>query len=42
MRNFLLYVDDILECINKIEIYSKEISREEFQTNSEKQDAVLR
>jgi len=42
MRNFLLYVDNILECINKIELYSKEISREEFHTNSEKQDAVLR
>lgn len=37
-----LYIQDILEAINKIERYIKTISFEEFSQNDEKIDAVIR
>ncbi|MBU1299581.1 MAG: DUF86 domain-containing protein [Bacteroidetes bacterium] len=41
-RNMRLYIEDILECIEKIEEYTKEITEHEFYGNSQVQDAVLR
>lgn len=41
-RDIGLYLDDILESIEKIESYTKGISEEEFSRNTETQDAVLR
>ena len=41
-RNILLYLDDILESIQKIESYISEIAEEEFIADQEKQDAVVR
>jgi uncharacterized protein with HEPN domain len=37
-----VYIEDILECIAKIEEYTKEIIEDEFYKNSQIQDAVLR
>jgi len=42
MRNPLLYIYDIIDCIEKIEIYSKNLTLNEFQKTSETQDAILR
>jgi uncharacterized protein with HEPN domain len=41
-REVKLFIDDILDCIEKIEQYTANLSEEEFQANDEKQDAVLR
>jgi uncharacterized protein with HEPN domain len=41
-RNVLLYLDDILESIQKIESYISEIAEQEFTDDQEKQDAVIR
>ena len=41
-RNILLYLDDILESIQKIESYIHEIAEQEFSSDQEKQDAVIR
>src|SRR3989344_4318779 len=41
-RDIGLYLDDILESIEKIETYTQTISEEEFSRNTEVQDAVLR
>lgn len=41
-RDIGLYLDDILESIEKIEEYTKSLSEEEFSRNTETQDAVLR
>lgn len=41
-RDIGLYLDDILESIEKIEDYTKDLSEEEFSRNTETQDAVLR
>lgn len=41
-RNILLYLDDILESIQKIESYISEIAEQEFISDHEKQDAVIR
>ncbi len=41
-RDIGLYLDDILESIEKIEEYTKDLSEEEFSRNTETQDAVLR
>ena len=41
-RNILLYLDDILESIQKIESYISEIAEQEFIVDHEKQDAVIR
>jgi len=41
-RNMHVYIEDILECIAKIEEYTKEIIEDEFYKNTQIQDAVLR
>jgi uncharacterized protein with HEPN domain len=41
-RNVEVYLQDILECIDQIEIYLDNVGEEEFYQNSEKQDSVLR
>ena len=41
-RDLRLYLDDILECIDKIQQYTNEISEEEFCRNTLLQDAVIR
>ncbi|MFN5168231.1 MAG: DUF86 domain-containing protein [Cyclobacteriaceae bacterium] len=41
-RNVLLYLNDILESINQIEIYLKDQTQHDFINNREKQDAVVR
>jgi len=41
-KEILVYVEDVLESISKIEEYTKGISGEEFYGNTELQDAVLR
>ncbi len=41
-RNELIFLEDILDCINKIFEYTDEISEIEFEQNIEKQDAVIR
>ena len=41
-RNYDLFLRDILESIEKIEEYLENIKYEEFEENTEKQDAVIR
>ena len=41
-RDELVFLEDILECIEKIEEYIKGLSEREFEDNLEKQDAVIR
>src|SRR3989344_4549375 len=41
-RDIGLYLDDILESIEKIEEYTHDLSEEEFSRNTEVQDAVIR
>lgn len=41
-RNELVFLEDILDCINKIAEYTYDISETEFEQNVEKQDAVIR
>ena len=41
-RNELVFFDDILESILKIEEYIEDLDEESFAQNSEKQDAVIR
>ena len=41
-RNELVFLEDILECINKIYEYIDDVSENEFENNVEKQDAVIR
>jgi len=41
-RDERVFLDDILECLDKIESYVKGISEQEFEQNTEKQDAVIR
>jgi uncharacterized protein with HEPN domain len=41
-RDFRVYIEDILECISKIEEYIKGVSEEDFYKNTQIQDAVLR
>lgn len=41
-RDIGLYLDDILESIEKIEDYTHGLSEEEFSRNTETQDAVVR
>src|SRR3989344_6727082 len=42
MRDYKLYLRDILESISRIENSSKNISREEFDKNVDVQDSTLR
>ena len=41
-RDELVFLEDILECIGKIEEYIGNLTEKEFEENSEKQDAVIR
>lgn len=41
-RDELVFFEDILACIEKIEEYLEGVSEKEFEINSEKQDAVIR
>jgi len=41
-RDIGLYLDDIIESIEKIEGYTQNLSEEEFSRNTQIQDAVLR
>ncbi len=41
-RDINLYLDDILESIQKIEDYTQDLTEEQFSRNTETQDAVLR
>lgn len=41
-RDPRIYIEDILECITKIEEYTKEVTEDEFYENTQVQDAVLR
>lgn len=41
-RDDLVFLEDILECIEKIQQYVHGLSEKEFEENSEKQDAVIR
>lgn len=41
-RDMRVYIEDILECIAKIDEYTKDISENDFYENTQIQDAVLR
>lgn len=41
-RNEIVFIEDILECIQKIQNYIKNITETEFQNDSEKQGAIIR
>ncbi len=41
-RDIGLYIDDILESIQKIEKYTQDLTEEQFSRNTQTQDAVLR
>lgn len=41
-RDMQVYIEDILECVAKIEEYTKEIAEDDFFENTQIQDAVLR
>ena len=40
-RDLRLYLDDILESIDRIQEYTKDINEEQFSRNTQVQDAVL-
>jgi len=42
MKNDYLYIDHIIESINKIESYTKNLTKREFSKNDLVQDAVIR
>ena len=41
-RNALIYIEDILDSIRKIESYTENVFESEFYNDTEKQDAVIR
>lgn len=41
-RDEIIFLEDILECIERIENYTENISESDFQKDIEKQDAVIR
>ena len=41
-RDIRIYIEDILECVAKIEEYTREITEDDFYENTQIQDAVLR
>jgi uncharacterized protein with HEPN domain len=41
-RNINVYIEDILDSIEKIEEYTKTINKEEFLYNTQLQDSILR
>jgi uncharacterized protein with HEPN domain len=42
IKDDLAYIDHILDCIRKINEFSKELSLKEFKTNELVQDAIIR
>ncbi len=42
VRDELVFLEDILECIEKIQAYVEHLTEREFEDNTEKQDAVIR
>ena len=42
IRNEQVFLEDILECIEKIGMYLQNMTEQQFEQNSEKQDAVIR
>lgn len=42
MKEIKVYLEDILESIEKIETYTRSVPFENFDSNSELQDAVIR
>lgn len=41
-RDELVFLEDILDCIERIEQYTERLTEKEFEDNTEKQDAVIR
>lgn len=41
-KDVRVYIDDVLECIDKVEEYTEGVSEEEFYENTQIQDAVIR
>ena len=41
-RDEIVFLEDILECINKIAEYTEDVTEVEFEQNAEKQGAVIR
>jgi len=41
-KDIKVYIEDILECISRIEEYTKDIMEDDFYENTQLQDAVLR
>ena len=41
-RDELVFLEDILECVNRIIVYTEDITEIAFEDNIEKQDAVIR
>jgi len=41
-RDILLFIEDILESINDIEEFSKDLTQNKFFSNKEKQNAIVR
>ncbi len=41
-RDMQVYIEDILECIRKIEEYTGKITEDDFYKNTQIQDAILR
>lgn len=41
-RDELIFLEDILDCVEKIGLYLEGITEKEFANNQEKQDAVIR
>lgn len=41
-RDEIVFLEDILECVNKIAKYTEHITETEFKQNIEKQDAIIR
>ena len=42
MKDDQLYIDHILQCISKIELYLTDLDKESFSNDSKTQDAVVR
>ena len=42
MKDDLAYIEHILECIQKIKLYTKGLSKDTFSDNELVQDAVIR
>jgi uncharacterized protein with HEPN domain len=41
-RDVRVYIEDVLECIEKVEEYTRGVAEEDFYRNGQIQDAVLR